>query len=193
MRIDYKTVAIVLLTTVLNGCYVSSPYHGQVFSSRTELIPVQIWSPRTNGGFRTRIECHRATQGGLHEPLGEYTWQQINSYRLELSLPLLDSGGNLAYASSTDISLPDRCWHREYVSGIPTSRTALRFKERVGFDSRGAPQYRLAAVFDKLGLACAGQAIGETGLWSGFLNRDCYPTFENSSQALTFLIIETPN
>lgn len=192
MKLGGKGVAIVLLATVLNGCFVSSPYHGQVFSSRADSIPVQVWSNASTGS-NMRIECHRAIEGALHEPMGEYTWQQINSYHLWTSLASLDSNGNLAHGFSGNVSLPSRCWHREYTSGVPRSRTALRFTERIGFDVRGNPKYRVAAVFDKLGLACAGQAIGTSGLWSGYLNENCYPTFENSNQALPFLIIETPN
>lgn len=190
-KINIRLSIAVLLTTFLNGCLVSSPYHGQVFSSRTDRIPMQVWS--NSSSHRVLVECHRASQRRLYEPMGDYTWQRIDNNLLWPSTPSRDSGGNIAHGWSANMVLPDSCWHRERTPDGPRSKTALRFKQQIGIDGDNRPIYRLSAVFDKLGLACAGQAIGATGLWSGYLNANCNVTYDYSTQALPFLIIESPS
>jgi len=67
--------------------------------------------------------------------------------------------------------------------------TAIRFTQVVNDLFSGGQSTRNSYVFDKPGLACAGEAIGEAGKWNGFLGNNCNKTYGDTSSALPFLLL----
>jgi len=177
---SFRFGVAILFIVSLSGCFVSSPYHGQVFTSRTDPIPFQIWSERYSGMY---VECHKALRGEPFQQNGDSSWRRVpvNGHPLESIGPLRDSKGNRINSFSNNLFLQDECWQR---SGSGTSRRYQSAVRVVQFD-------RISLVFDKPGLACAFRAIGITGLWDGFLNEGCFVTHDDSSSPLPFLIVES--
>ena len=179
----------ILFVVSLSGCFVSSPYHGQVFANRTAPIPFQVWSD--NPGYMY-VECHKALQGELYQQNGDASWLRIqNPGFLDTTTPSFDSKGNRAQSMPGNIVLLDECWHRSGSATGPRYQSAVRLIQTVGYSSANGPRNRISYVFDKPGLGCALRAIGLSGLWSGFLGAGCYVTYDDSSVPLPYLIVES--
>lgn len=174
-----------VLIVGLSGCFVNSPYHGQNFSSRNALIPVQAWSNSKDSNMV--LSCHKARISGLYRA-SIYDWQVVRTMPPQLP-GSLDSSGSRVYSFGGNVRLPDSCWHQIELSVGQRHMTALRFTQVVD-DLFGSGQTtRNSYVFDKEGLACAAQAMGESGRWNGYLGKNCKKTYHGSTSALPFLIL----
>jgi len=157
-----------------------NPFHGQVLSERSESIPFQAWTLKSNGALR--VECMPTNRYGpgisSHGP-----WSQISTIPISTS-PSLDRFGNKAYSAAKNIVLPDSCWYKNQSNGW--YYTSLRV---IQDDYNNEEEYNYMTV-DFEGGKCAVEQVHLQG-WGYAPN--CARTYSNTNGKIPHLTIRTQN
>lgn len=180
----YKTIrifAVLLLTSILGGCLLLSPYHGQTLTSRTQYIPFQAWTTLPYGSLQ--VECMPTNRFGpdysSHGP-----WSQIDTLPIS-SEASRDLNRLKSYSASKAISLPDSCWYLNahnnwYYSSIRILQPNYLNK----------PLFEYYTV-DRDGIECVSESVGKTGSWASWLDDGCHHQYSNSNNATNWITIRT--
>ncbi len=162
-----RVAGLTAAAAILGGC-VTSPYHGQTFSSRSTEIPIQAWT--TNKNDFVAIECTSA----YHPGHSGTSWTTVTNVTPD-STPHYDPSGAALYSVSAKQTLPYACWR--HTSG--DWFTALRFTQ----------DGRTFDGFTKEGLECLGEENAKAESFSGYLTKGCAATYTNSSTKLPYIRI----
>lgn len=160
---------LLLASAALSGCLLTSPYHNQVLSSRTQAIPFQAWSVESGGTMR--IECMKTNRFGP-EITSYGPWQAAGNLPISADASR-DLDGVKAYSASRELALPESCWYLNRNNGW--YYTSLRV---IQTDYLNRPE---AAFFtlDRDGVTCAGEAVGDRGSWLAWSSAGCHQKYSN--------------
>jgi len=173
-------VSISLLGTTLSGCLLLNPFHGQELSDRSEVIPFQAWTTKSNGTLK--VECMPTNRYGPE--ISSYgSWAQVTTIPISTS-PSLDRLSNAAYSAAKDIVLPDSCWY--YNRTYSKYYTSLRVIQNDYLDQEN---YEYMTV-DLDGGKCAVEQTYLRGL--GYAP-NCARSYSNSSTKVTYMTLVTQN
>lgn len=175
-----RAFTALLLTWLLSGCLLLSPYHGQTISSRTEAIPFQAWTTLASGSLQ--VECMPTNRFGPSSSHGP--WAQIDTLPISQDASL-DLNKSRAYSASKAISLPESCWYLNQSNNWYYS--SIRVLQPNYLNS---PLFEFYTV-DREGVKCTGESVGRSGTWVSWLTDACYKQYSNSSNALYWVTIRT--
>jgi hypothetical protein len=170
-----KLALIAAVTTLLSGCLLESPYWNQQFEDHTEAIPLQAFTSKAD--LQVKFECAQAFHGGLYPDASTATW--ITVANVTPSKALFDPKGNKIYGAGISKVLPSSCWRQD--PGNSVWYSSIRATQVNGSNTIKF------MTFDKAGLACLGQKVGQSTSW--FANwTTCAVTYSNSTSKIPYVI-----
>lgn len=172
------TSLVVTTLVILGGC-ITSPYYAQIFDSRSDPIPFQIWTTDKNQDIT--IECAKASaHGNPYNGEGSY---QLVATLTPASEGLLDADGNSIYQASGQAVLPSDCWRNYHYNNGVNWITVVRVLQGTNGDD-------LIYTFDKAGLKCLGEKNGQHASWFGWLGDGCEKTYINTGEPIRTLFLQ---
>lgn len=168
-----KLSSLLILSTILSGCLLTSPFWNQKFSNHNSPIPLQAWTTSTTG--TVTFECSQAYHGGLYPWGGPHIWTTVANV-IPAQPGSLDSSSSRIYSASFYGNLPSTCWRYDSANSIWYS--AVRAKQ-------GETVYK---TFDNTGLECLGRENGKAASWFGWIGKGCTETYFNSSTEIPYVI-----
>ncbi len=166
-RFDYKNVKIFkvvmmfALMSLIHGCVLTSPFWGQEFDHRTNLVPVQTWTIDKDNPVK--VECAEAVPAGWHGA----DFQEVTLIQPEPT-GMLDSNGDLVYSAGAEVVLPAECWNNRYGNEFYTVIKA----------SQPGSESEKFLHFKENGLECLVKWIAKKNSWFGWSGKRC-ETVEN--------------
>jgi len=173
-----KASVIVAATAMLSGC-LTSPFYGQVFSSRSDEVSFQLWT--TDSSQDITLECAKASahggrwSGGDYQPLTTITPSSDPHYDYH-------GGDSVIYQASTKVVIPSSCWRYYNYPGKDDYITVVRI-------TQGSHGDDSIYTFDKEGLGCLGQWVGKTGLFSWF-GKGCEKRYINTGEPIRTVFLK---
>jgi hypothetical protein len=170
---------IIIATLLVFGGCITSPYYAQIFETRSDAIPFQIWTADNKQNIT--IECAKASAHG--NPINGMDSYQIVATLTPSSQGLLDANGEVIYQASSETVLPSECWrHYSYSDGVNWI-TVVRVLQ-------GTLEDDLMYTFDKNGLQCLGQHSGENASWFGWWGASCAKTYINTGKPIRTIFLK---
>lgn len=172
-----RIAGIITVVASLNGCLMTSPYWNQVFSSHTDVVPLQAWT--TKKDYDVKYECATAYHGGLYPSSGSAVWVHIDTVSPQQQ-SLKDSYGAKVYGAGIKRVLPAECWR--YDPANSNWYTSVRATQTT---NTGTDSYQ---NFNKVGLECLGTEVGKATSWLGWFNKGCVSTYSGSNTPVPYVI-----
>ncbi len=177
-----RAAATLLGVATLQGCLLTSPYHGQEFASKTSNIPVQAWTVKKTEPVK--LECTQSSRFGPAPLGGTIDWQLLNNLPVETN-GVVDSFTTRVNSANITRVLPDSCWQTVETSSGTRHYTALRVTQA---NYQGEADY-VYQGFTNSGLECLGREIGKAASWVGWIGKECVRTYSNSSAHVPYVVI----
>ena len=162
---------------LLSGC-LTSPYYGQIFNARTDLIPFEIWTYDKNQNIT--LECAQASAhggplngGGSYQPLT--TVNPPNQAHF-------DYKGDEIYHAGKQVVIPSSCWRYYPYSDGTNYITVVRINQ-------GTLEQDSIYTFDKNGLGCLGEWVGKKGFY-GWFGKGCEKRYTNTNNAIKTVFLK---
>jgi hypothetical protein len=171
----------ILSVATLQGCLLTSPFHGQEFAAKTSRIPVQAWTITPRGSLK--LYCAPSTRFGPH-PNVRGRWTFVKDMRAQAN-GSIDMNAGKIYGANNNSVLPDECWNSIDTSGGRRHYTSLRVTQA---DYLNSPMVEYS-VFTATGLECLGRAIGSERSWLGWSDKGCVRVYRNGHKVPYVVIV----